>query len=182
MKNFISELKRRNVIRMAGLYLVGAWLVAQIAETLLPVFHTPEWVLQSLIVLLAIGFIPALVIAWIFELTPDGLKRDSEVVPEQSIAPKTAQRMERMIIILFAVALVFFAFDRFILAPKRESQMVAAAVNKLESATNDKSIAVLPFVDMSQQKDQEYFSDGIAEELLNRLALETLASSLLRRA
>jgi len=174
---FVAELKRRNVIRMAGLYLVGAWLVAQIAETLLPVFHTPEWVLQSLIVLLAIGFIPALVIAWIFELTPDGLKRDSEVTPEQSIAPQTAQRMERMIIILFAVALVFFAFDRFVLAPKREAALVvqttqavkAVARNEATQQVRDNSIAVLPFVNMSDDADNQYFSDGISEELLNVL-------------
>jgi TolB-like protein/lipoprotein NlpI len=168
--SFISELKRRNVIRMAGLYLVGAWLIAQIAETLLPIFHTPDWVLQSLVVLLAIGFIPALVFAWVFELTPAGLKRDEDVVPDQSIAPHTARRMERMIIALFAIALIFFAFDKFVLAPKRESNLVAEAVEEVKTAVSDKSIAVLPFVDMSPEGDQEYFSDGIAEELLNRLA------------
>ena len=75
----LSELKRRNVIRMAGLYLVGAWLLIQVAETLLPIFRTPEWVLQALVVLLALGLLPALVFSWLYELTPEGLKRDSEV-------------------------------------------------------------------------------------------------------
>ncbi len=168
--SFISELKRRNVIRMAGLYMVGAWLIMQVSETLLPIFDTPAWVLKAMVYVLAIGFLPVLAFSWIFELTPEGLKRDSEVDRAQSIAPQTAHRMERMITILFAIALVFFVFDRFVLAPKRESQSVAAAVNKIENASNDKSIAVLPFVDMSQQQDQEYFSDGISEELLNRLA------------
>ncbi len=175
--SFISELKRRNVIRMAGLYLVGAWLIAQIAETLLPIFHTPEWVLQTLVTLLAIGFIPALVFAWVFELTPDGLKRDEDVVPEHSIAPQTARRMERVIIGLFTFALIFFAFDKFVLAPKRDAALVVQTTKHVNakaevrnSAINPHSIAVLPFVNMSGDKDNEYFSDGISEEILNVLA------------
>ncbi len=175
--NFISELKRRNVIRMAGLYLVGAWLLAQIAGTLLPIFHTPEWILQTIIMLLGIGFIPTMIFAWVFELTPDGLKRDAEVSAEQSIAPQTARRMERMIIALFALALIVFAFDRFVLAPKREAALVVEttqtvqAVAKTEAVNKarDNSIAVLPFVNMSEDKDNQYFSDGISEELLNVL-------------
>jgi len=77
--NLLKELKRRNVIRMAGLYLVGAWLVTQVAATLLPVFEAPGWVMKALVGVLAIGFFAALVISWVFELTPDGLKRDSDV-------------------------------------------------------------------------------------------------------
>ncbi len=94
----LAELRRRNVIRMAGLYLVGAWLIVQIAETLLPIFGTPDWVLQTLVVLLALGFLPALVFSWVFELTPDGLKRDADVPAEQSIAAQTARRMDRLIL------------------------------------------------------------------------------------
>ena len=73
--SFIAELRRRNVIRMAGLYLVGAWLITQVAGTVLPMFDVPTWVLRSVVVLLAIGFVPALVVSWIFELTPEGLRR-----------------------------------------------------------------------------------------------------------
>ena len=83
----LAELKRRNVIRMAGLYLVGAWLVLQVAETLLPIFGTPEWVLKSVVLVLALGLVPALVFSWLFELTPDGLKRDRDVPLDASIAP-----------------------------------------------------------------------------------------------
>ena len=175
--SFISELKRRNVIRMAGLYVVGAWLILQVSETLLPIFDTPNWVLKFLVYVLFTGFIPAVVMAWIFELTPDGLKRDEEVVPEQSIAPQTARKMERMIIALFALALIFFAFDKFVLAPKREAALVvettqtvqAVAKTEAKQAAIDNSIAVLPFVNMSDDQSNQYFSDGISEELLNVL-------------
>jgi len=97
-RNFFAELKRRNVIRMAGLYLVGAWLFVQVAGTVLPMFGAPDWLPRSIVILLAIGFIPAIIFAWAFELTPSGLKRDEEVKPEESIAPQTGRRMNRLII------------------------------------------------------------------------------------
>lgn len=174
MTGFLSELKRRNVIRMAGLYLVGAWLITQVAGTVLPMFGAPDWIARSVVVLLAIGFVPTMLFAWVFELTPEGLKRDSEVPLAESIAPHTGRRMERLIIALFALALFFFAFDKFVLAPKREAAFVASALQaeKKKSAADitEKSIAVLPFVDMSQAKDQQWFGDGLAEEILNALA------------
>lgn len=92
-RNFFAELKRRNVVRMAGLYLVGAWLLVQVASTVLPMFGAPEWLPRSIVILLAIGFIPALIFSWVFEVTPEGLKRDADVGPEQSIAPQTARRI-----------------------------------------------------------------------------------------
>jgi serine/threonine-protein kinase len=170
----VAELQRRNVIRMAGLYLVGAWLLVQVAGTLLPMFGAPDGMVRGVVILLALGFIPALVFAWIFELTPDGLKRDAEVSPEQSIAPQTARRMDRILIAVLALALVYFGFDKFVLAPHR-AQNVAVPTAAPPAATavpvaDDNSIAVLPFVDMSQARDQEYFSDGLSEELLNQLA------------
>lgn len=97
--NGIAELRRRNVIRMAGLYLVGAWLVIQIGGTLLPMFGASDWVARSVVILLAIGIPAVLVFAWVFELTPEGLKRDAEVAPAASIAPQTARRMDRMIML-----------------------------------------------------------------------------------
>src|SRR6478609_9435221 len=108
--NFFAELKRRNVVRMAGLYLVGAWLLTQVASTILPMFGAPDWLPRSIVTLLAFGFIPALIFSWVFELTPEGLKRDEEVPPEKSIAPQTARRMDRMIIVVLAFALAYFAF------------------------------------------------------------------------
>ena len=170
----LAELKRRNVIRMAGLYLVGAWLIVQVAGTLLPVFGAPGWVMKTLVGLLAVAFLPALVFAWVFELTPDGIKRDAEVPRDQSIAPQTAQRMNRTIVVVLLLALGYFGFDKFVLAPRREAVMVTTAEKKAVAAAasvvSEKSIAVLPFVNMSADKDQEYFSDGISEEILNGLA------------
>jgi adenylate cyclase len=170
-ENFFAELKRRNVIRMAGLYLVGAWLVVQVAGTVLPMFGAPEWLPRTIVVLVAIGFVPAVILSWVFELTPQGLKRDEDVAPEQSIAPQTGRRMDRMIIVVLVLALGYFAFDKFVLAPRREVALVAsAAPNDSKSVINVKSIAVLPFLNLSADKNDEYLSDGMTEELINVLA------------
>lgn len=159
-----AELQRRNVIRMVGLYLVGAWLLVQVAGTLLPVFDAPAWVMRSLVVVLAIGFVLALVIAWVFEWTPQGLRRDSDVPVAQSIAPQTARRLDRAIIVVLVLALAVFAIERFALAPTRGMQTqpdsIADATTPSTagksasdpgpaSRINPKSIAVLPFADLS---------------------------------
>jgi TolB-like protein/Tfp pilus assembly protein PilF len=163
--NFFAELKRRNVIRFAGLYLVGAWLIVQVASTVLPMFGAPEWLPRSIVILLVIGFIPALVFSWAFEMTPQGLKRDEEVPPEQSIAPQTGRRMNRLIIAVLVLALAYFAFDKFALTPRR----TAALPNEYKTPSNSNSVAVLAYDNLSDDKGSEYFSDGISEELLTVL-------------
>jgi adenylate cyclase len=175
--SLFAELKRRNVIRMAGLYLVGAWLVVQVAETVLPAFDVPNWVLRATIILLALGFVPALVFAWVFELTPQGLKRDEEIDPAQSMAPRTARRMDRILLAVSVLAIAYFVFDKFVLAPQREAELVtqateqvSAAADAKESTVRPNSIAVLPFANMSGDAANDYFSDGISEEILNVLA------------
>ena len=176
--SLFAELKRRNVIRMAGLYLVGAWLLVQIASTLFPAFGVPGWALRGLVIVLALGFVPAIVFAWVFEMTPDGLKRDEEVAPGQSIAPQTAQRMNRLLVAMLLLAVVYFGFDKFVLAPKREVALVAHTAQAVKAETlsstnttdNRASIAVLPFVNMSTDAENGFFADGISEELLNVLA------------
>jgi len=173
----LAELQRRNVIRMAGLYLVGAWLVTQVAGTILPMFGAPDWLARSVVILLAIGFVPALVISWIFELTPEGLKRDADVPIAESIAPQTAQKMNRLLLMVSMLAIGYFAFDKFALAPKRDAALVVQTTQQVtqqsiaeKSKVNPNSIAVLPFVNMSGDAKNEYFSDGISEEILNVLA------------
>jgi TolB-like protein/Tfp pilus assembly protein PilF len=169
---FFTELKRRNVIRMAGLYLVGAWLLTQVAGTVLPMFGAPDWLPRSIVILLAIGFLPTLIFSWAFELTPHGLKRDEDVRPEESIAPQTARRMNHMIIAVLVLALGYFAFDKFVLVPRRETAKSETALgpNESRSVANAKSIAVLPFENLSDDKNAAYFADGIQNEILTKLA------------
>jgi TolB-like protein len=169
--NLFTELKRRNVIRMAGLYLVGAWLVVQVAGTLLPMFGAPDWVPRSVVILLAIGFVPALVIAWVFELTPEGLRRESETPDARSVVPHNAQRMNRLIVVGLLLALGYFGIDKFFLAPTQQGVQPATPAPAAAGETiTDKSIAVLPFADFSASGDQGWFADGLAEEILNSLA------------
>src|SRR2546430_943444 len=166
--NFFSVLKRRNVIRAAGLYLVGAWLLTQVASTVLPMFGAPDWLPRSIVILLVIGFVPTLIFSWIFELTPQGLKRDEDVPIEQSIAPQTARRMNRLIIGVLVLAVAYFAVDKFVLNPRREKS-VAGVSSSSNAVPNEKSVAVLAFANLSDDKGSEYFSDGISEELLTVL-------------
>ena len=173
--SFIAELRRRNVLRVGAAYVAVAWLLIQVAQTLFPVFGLGATAVRIVVVVLAIGLLPALIFAWAFELTPEGLKRESEVDRSQSITPQTGKKLDRVIMGVLALALGYFAVDKFVLAPQREQAATEAAraegrTESLVKSYGEKSIAVLPFVDMSPNKDQEYFSDGISEELLNLLA------------
>jgi len=172
----LDELRRRNVIRVAGLYLVGAWLVTQVASTVLPMFGAPEWLPRSVVILLAVGFVPMLVVSWVFEWTPGGIKRDADLTPGESVAPRTARRLDRTIMIVLALALGYFAFDKFVLAPRRDAALVAraeqAATAKAAArrGADDRSIAVLPLANDSGDKEQQYFSDGLSQDLITALS------------
>ena len=171
--SLFNELKRRNVFRVAIAYIVMAWLLMQVADVILNNIEAPGWVFRVILLVIGIGFLLALFFAWAFELTPDGLKRDADVTPEQSIAPQTARRMERIILALFALALVFFAIDKFVLAPERESSLVAEAVKDSQDVTpviSDKSIAVLPFRNRSVLEEDAFFAEGIHDDLLTQLS------------
>jgi TolB-like protein len=174
--SFLAELRRRNVIRIAALYLVGAWLAMQVAATLLPIFDTPGWVLKVLVVVLAIGFVPALVLSWIYELTPEGLKREREVDRSQSIVDNTARRLDiAVIVLLLGVGAMIFWQARSTPQPAATAEGTAAPATAADAAAaagaiTDKSIAVLPFADFSAAGDQAWFADGLAEEVLNALA------------
>ena len=173
--SFFNELKRRNVIRVGFAYVVASWLIIQVAETIFPLFGFDDSPARIAVIVLAVGFIPVLIITWAFELTPDGLKLESEVDRSHSITPQTGKKLDKIIMVVLAVALGFFAFDKFVLGPQRDAELVAETVQQVQSdalveAYGDHSIAVLPFADMSQTSDQQYLSDGLAEELLNLLA------------
>lgn len=175
MKAFLAELKRRNVFRVALAYAAGSWLLIQIVETLFPVFGLSDQAVRNFVLLLAIGFVPALVFAWLYEITPEGLKLERDVDRSRSLTPQTGKKLDRAIIVVLALALTLFALDKFLLDPARDAKSIEAAREQGRSeavleAFGENSIAVLPFADLSPDQDQEYFSDGIAEELLNLLA------------
>jgi len=164
-----SELKRRNVVKVAVAYAVVGWLLVEIASTVLPTFEAPRWVLQTLTFVFILGFPLALIFAWAYELTPDGLKKEGDVNRSLSIAHVTGRKLDYLIIAALALALVYFAFDKFVLDPSRDAELVQATRSGI-AETADKSIAVLAFADLSPEGDQEYFSDGVSEEILNDLA------------
>jgi len=171
--SFIAELKRRNVFRVGIAYVVVSWLVAQIADLVLDNIESPAWVMQTLMLVLALGFPFALIFAWAFELTPEGLKKEKDVDRSKSITQTTGRKLDYTIITILVFALGYFAYDKFVLDPARDAALVESA--QVEQAAGQegaagKTIAVLPFVNMSPDPDQEYFSDGISEEILNALA------------
>jgi len=176
--SLFNELKRRNVFKVAIAYVVVAWLVLQVADVVLNNITAPTWVFQVLMLFLAIGFPFAVIFAWAFEMTPEGLKRESEVDRSQSITPQTGKKLNATITVVMALALGYFAYDKFVLSASREAALVESttqavskqATSEEVSAESDNSIAVLPFVNMSDDASNEFFSDGISEEMLNLLA------------
>jgi len=163
--NFFAELKRRNVYKVAIAYAVVGWLVIQISSTVLPTFHAPEWILQTLLVLVALGFPIALIIAWAFELTPDGLKRTEDV----DLAAQAGRKSHAWIYIVivgaaFSIGLIFIG--------RYTARNTSAARTDADTGSSipQKSIAVLPFENRSRDPDNAYFADGIQDEILTRLS------------
>ncbi len=186
--NLFTELQRRNVFRVGMAYLVAGWLVAQVVQLAADSFGAPGWIMKMLIVALVIGFPAVLFFSWAFELTPEGLKRESEVDRNQSISHHTAKRLNyaTMAMVLAAVVVVLADRHYFVTPGDQPLQSQPAATEQpaaqpdadpvsqgqasVGTPASDRSIAVLPFVNMSDDPENEYFADGLAEELLNRLA------------
>jgi TolB-like protein len=159
--SLFAELKRRNVFRVGIAYIVLAWMLLQVGDTLAPALRLPDWINSALAFFLILGFPLAIFFAWAFELTPEGLKLEKNVDRDSSIAPQTGHKLDRTIIVLLAAALAYFIW---------QSQVVPKDEGATETAGGLPSIAVLPFENMSSDAEQEYFSDGLTEELLNLLA------------
>jgi len=158
VSQLFEELKRRNVFRVAIAYLAVAWLIIQVADVVFDTIAAPVWLMQSLMFFLAIGFPIAVLFAWAYEMTPDGLKREEDVDRASSITHETGQKLNRKIIAVLLVAVVLLLVDKLFI----EEEVP-------ESLDTDRSVAVLPFVAMSRGEDDEYFADGLTEEILNSL-------------
>ncbi len=186
--SFIAELKRRNVFKVGIAYAVTAWLLMQATDLVFPRIGLSESAITLVFALLGIGFFPALIFAWAFELTPEGIKKEKDVDRSQSITPQTGRKLDFIIIGILVIALGYFAYDKFadpVGGRSAAEQTVGArsagdpdfdrpqsGLLQKDAANQkaEKSIAVLPFVNMSEDSSNEYFSDGISEELLNALA------------
>jgi TolB-like protein/Tfp pilus assembly protein PilF len=151
---------------------VISWLVLQVVDVIAPILELPHWAPKLVLLIIAVGFLPALVFAWAFELTPEGLKKESDVARSDSVTGKTAKKLDVLIIVLLIAAIALVVLDRFL--PEGRNQPVSpssqATAENEELAADETSIAVLPFVNMSSDPEQDFFSDGISEELLNVLA------------
>lgn len=160
--SFFTELRRRNVLRVAFVYLVAAWLILQVADLIVPILNLPDWSSKLIFLLLILGFPISLILAWAFEMTPEGLKKEKDVDRSQSIASQTGRRIDFVIIGALALAL---AYSMYFKDPDAADSAVPVPA---QDGTH--SIAVLPLVNMSSDPETDYFSDGLAEELLNLLA------------
>ncbi len=162
-KAFFAELKRRNVYKVAVAYAVLAWLLIQVATQVFPFFEIPNWGVRLIVLFIVIGFPIALILAWAFELTPEGIKRAEDVDLSKSVAPKTGRKLTVIIIAIVVLALSLLVFQ---LTRSHPTMSVA----KPPGAPNDKSVAVLPFANLSRDPDNAYFAAGIQDEIVTRLA------------
>jgi TolB-like protein len=163
--NLFAELKRRNVLRAAAFYAASAWLLVQVATQVFPFFHIAEWVVRWIVLAALLGFPGAMLFSWFYEWTPQGLQRESQISPNESIASHTGRKLDRWIIAILGLAVVLLVANQFVLRRDESKSGAALAATPIPR----KSIAVLPFTDLSPRHDQDSFSEGMAEEILNAL-------------
>jgi len=163
------------VLRVGAAYVVVAWLLIQVAETIFPLFGFDDTPARIVVIVLAIGLIPSMIFAWVFELTPEGLIRDKDIDHSQFDTTQTNQKLNRMIMVVLTLALGYFAFDKFVLDPVEDVQIAESAHQEGRSAAltesfGDKSIAVMPFTNLSAEPSNQFFADGIHDDLLTRIS------------
>ncbi len=171
--SLFSELKRRNVFRVGAAYAVVAWLLVQVADVVFPVFGAPDWALRIFVIVLLLGLPVALLASWVFELTPEGMKREKDIDRSAPVTRSTGRRLDRVIIVALIIALGYFIWERQARIEPAEpttQPTIESSTATEEPAPKKRSIAVLPFVNMSADPENEYFADGLSEELLNQLA------------
>lgn len=173
-RNFLTELKRRNVYKVAVAYAVVAWLLIQAASILFPTFEAPSWVMKVFVAVMVLGFPIAITLAWGFELTPEGIVRAEDVSPNESIKHRSGRKVTMVIVIVAVVAAGMFAFRFFQPASSSTGNALpkapAPAASRPASAVPEKSIAVLPFENLSDDKQNAYFTNGVQDEILTTLA------------
>jgi len=176
--SLIAELKRRNVFRVGVAYAIVAWLLVEVASVVLPTFEAPDWVMKVVTFLVILGFPLALILAWAFELTPDGIKRETAADPGESVTHVTGRKLDFAIIGLLVIAVVFLVIDNYVMvAEPEQAEVVAEQVPGPESDSiptvlpHDRpAIAVLPFNNLSPDAEHAFFADGLAEDLITRLS------------
>ena len=173
--SFFEELKRRNVFRVGIAYIISAWVLLQFVDLVLENIQAPDWIMKVFMLALAVGFPLAIFFAWAFEMTPEGIKKEKDVDRSQSITNTTGRKLDRSIMVILLIAVIYFAWDNFEGSDSIPSHQAQVTDNSSKAEldlapVSQNSIAVLPFVNMSTDADYEFFSDGISEEILNVLA------------
>ena len=166
MGQLFEELKRRNVFRVAIAYVVAAWLVLQVADFILENIEAPAWVMQVFMLVFALGLPLVLIFSWVYELTPEGIKKETDVDRTSSITPETGRKLDIATIGMLVAVLVVFGIERSFF----DEPAAGSSTTRQSDGPGENSIAVLAFEDLSREGDHEFFADGLSEELLNVLA------------